>query len=969
ERIELESLRRQLHETTERQVERSTSIEAQLEELELVRQALGDAQATDEIQAELMNRLQSLEQERVRFEQERDDFRRVESELGAMRRELTAARQQLEDNEFRLNGERLALEVQRARMDVDRETVDAEQAALEAARLAIDVDRTELEAALIALGDEQSKFRGERSTFEDKRAALATQESPSRESRNPRMEIGGSPVQERDDDCVGVSNDKTDAAELDALATEPDFAVRVTDQMNSNDCETDPSDPSDPLIETDSAELEERDDASALQPTPAIEQQSPIVSTYSDREQSDGPTFSIKASGLRNLIPETSFDRGVAATKDAARAVNTSEPIHSPIEPPKPKQPQPTRLTVPQMSQPVQIIDVSAPVPEVCMPESHESSADRDKVSIAAASLGRVSTTPIEESIEVETVQSHPAGETVAVRTVDHPTSTDFDSAPVAAKQEPPTIVSVPSVSVLSAPEIPTVSPQASIPPNPVAAHGTADAWPLISSPSRVSADPSLTEQPALIGPATPDSTAVTDPENDPEMPVAENAIQTVVQERIIERVEIRELPADKDNPPQSLPELVIPSDSDVINADQLFPLGCRPLVESGEPSAEQSENEFETSTSPNSVGADLDGANDSTASESGIRAELAEMFGFAFDRSESASDLVQEPTDATLDDAEDEAVQHESLSERDALTVDHFQDIDPPDDGYQLITDMLSSQAANHASDAHPEKATQGDDLHPEHDLNPLSENTASIDLPAYDLLTDAMTHPNAPVASPFATGGTSGLVQSESTSSTTQPSKSRLDFELDDADNVDSMKSYMQQPLQRSRRQTDATVGNPAAKVPPAKTPPVAVETSDADGSAVDEADHEEVDLSAPVARTMQNKDQVRANLDSLRQVANMSARSALASHSWRKLKETMRSKGALTAASAGVATALFASPLWLGLSLTPLALVATAAGGVCGINMIYTAMKARSARMSIDEAPVPKPQTTCPPERPAE
>ena len=66
-------------------------------------------------------------------------------------------------------------------------------------------------------------------------------------------------------------------------------------------------------------------------------------------------------------------------------------------------------------------------------------------------------------------------------------------------------------------------------------------------------------------------------------------------------------------------------------------------------------------------------------------------------------------------------------------------------------------------------------------------------------------------------------------------------------------------------------------------------------------------------------------------------------------------MRSKGALTAASAGVATALFASPLWLGVSLMPLALVATAAGGVCGLNMVYTAVKARSTRKSIKETPV--------------
>ncbi len=185
---------------------------------------------------------------------------------------------------------------------------------------------------------------------------------------------------------------------------------------------------------------------------------------------------------------------------------------------------------------------------------------------------------------------------------------------------------------------------------------------------------------------------------------------------------------------------------------------------------------------------------------------------------------------------------------------------------------------------------------------------------------------------------------------------------FHLDDAENPDSVASYMEQLLQRSRRETDVTVGKGPAKAG-ASQPAAATSASPSAPPAEDETSSEEPDALpepiAPKARPTQNKEELRARLASLREVANASAQSAIANHSWRKMKEAIRGKFALTTAAGGVSAALASAPLWLGMSITPLALVAGAAFGVSGLSMLYTGLKARNARKAnkaehVEDAP---------------
>ncbi|MDQ3331289.1 MAG: hypothetical protein M3552_11650, partial [Planctomycetota bacterium] len=112
---------------------------------------------------------------------------------------------------------------------------------------------------------------------------------------------------------------------------------------------------------------------------------------------------------------------------------------------------------------------------------------------------------------------------------------------------------------------------------------------------------------------------------------------------------------------------------------------------------------------------------------------------------------------------------------------------------------------------------------------------------------------------------------------------------YELDDADNPDSIARYMQELLQRIREDNPLVPpahgdshGAPSADVPPPAVPsPVFCEP-----------------FELPAARQPIDKDELRAQTESLRGVANISARSAIRQHSLRLKKAELFAKGVLTA-----------------------------------------------------------------------
>jgi hypothetical protein len=110
---------------------------------------------------------------------------------------------------------------------------------------------------------------------------------------------------------------------------------------------------------------------------------------------------------------------------------------------------------------------------------------------------------------------------------------------------------------------------------------------------------------------------------------------------------------------------------------------------------------------------------------------------------------------------------------------------------------------------------------------------------------------------------------------------------FELDDATNPSSVARYMQELLQRVRED------NPLVPPPPASEGEASAHPGLRTASAVL---YEPFEL--PIPRQTLDKDQLRAQTESLRGVANLSARSAIQKHSLRMRKAELFAKGVLTA-----------------------------------------------------------------------
>lgn len=145
----------------------------------------------------------------------------------------------------------------------------------------------------------------------------------------------------------------------------------------------------------------------------------------------------------------------------------------------------------------------------------------------------------------------------------------------------------------------------------------------------------------------------------------------------------------------------------------------------------------------------------------------------------------------------------------------------------------------------------------------------------------------------------------------------KEPAEVELD-ADDPESISAYMERLLARTRRSSSGADEPPKASttrrtppppppMPPAPPPLVMQSVESMTGEVVIPA------ATNLAPRHQVDKDQLRAHLRSFREVANVSARSALKTSAWKQLKTGFYVKATLTGVLSLVTAAFMAAPLW--------------------------------------------------------
>jgi hypothetical protein len=227
--------------------------------------------------------------------------------------------------------------------------------------------------------------------------------------------------------------------------------------------------------------------------------------------------------------------------------------------------------------------------------------------------------------------------------------------------------------------------------------------------------------------------------------------------------------------------------------------------------------------------------------------------------------------------------------------------------------------------------------------------------------------------------------------------------DFSLDDAD-PDSIAAYMQRLLARNRRQDHFTEDAPIARTAPENKPaaekkpaqeeastgldtarwmaarnapaPEAAPAAEAAMAAATRinplppefeaqaaartAAEPEAESPADIMRPKYQRDQLRAGLDSMREVANLSARAAIAKCNWKRMRMQVAFTSGITACSLATTVALLSSPLWASVSYMKYGLISAGLTALAGAELFRNVWKIygpqishRKARKDEDEA----------------
>lgn len=187
------------------------------------------------------------------------------------------------------------------------------------------------------------------------------------------------------------------------------------------------------------------------------------------------------------------------------------------------------------------------------------------------------------------------------------------------------------------------------------------------------------------------------------------------------------------------------------------------------------------------------------------------------------------------------------------------------------------------------------------------------------------------------------------------------KTDYELEDTD-PDSISSYMERLLARSRRDASAASEKPesasagnhgSAHRSSAPAAPIAYrqEPVPAPVSAGAASEPQASPELPPSPRPRHNVLEMRADISSLREVANFSARSAVAKHTWKKERRTMQVQLVLTAASLGYAGVLFGGALPG--APTSYGWAATCIGGLMGSHLFRSWWRIKKMRDGANSA----------------
>ncbi|MBR9802823.1 hypothetical protein GYB59_14540, partial [bacterium] len=282
----------------------------------------------------------------------------------------------------------------------------------------------------------------------------------------------------------------------------------------------------------------------------------------------------------------------------------------------------------------------------------------------------------------------------------------------------------------------------------------------------------------------------------------------------------------------------------------------------------------------------------------SSLRKELAEMFGIS--AGSSAAAHADENKEATEPEPEDDIAS-------DLLGKSLFskEPTESPDYAEAIASDESSFDASQHGE-------SEGEEPQPyESEVSSLLDTAAFRDELRQDLSPTKMET----------------LADQEDSTSVEETSASSSDSDnvvVDDIEDADSVAAYMKRLFARTSGSQDYS--EPAAPVSRSKsTEPVASVSRSGSGdstglqaetgstSFVVDGDSSNTgpEPKRPIAQV--NREQLKLEIASLRDVANQTARHALATHAWKQVKLKMMMSGALTGASAIASVVLLSSPWW--------------------------------------------------------
>ncbi|MCC7419943.1 MAG: hypothetical protein IT428_06670, partial [Planctomycetaceae bacterium] len=185
--------------------------------------------------------------------------------------------------------------------------------------------------------------------------------------------------------------------------------------------------------------------------------------------------------------------------------------------------------------------------------------------------------------------------------------------------------------------------------------------------------------------------------------------------------------------------------------------------------------------------------------------------------------------------------------------------------------------------------------------------------------------------------------------------------DVVVKDIDDSESVAAYMEQLFARNRRSGGELVPEPTMtpkpRVPapeperPRTTDSLVVEAPSAEALESAKAGLSEPAIPAPIPEPLHkpNRDAIRASIHSLRQVANLNARTALAKHSGQQARSTLQLKATLAFVAVGLASSLLVPGLLGSMGLRAYGWALIGVGLVATTEVLMTMRRIRSARTS--------------------